>query len=288
MKSQKTIILCYLFFALATHIVLAAESKTILDVKRATDTYFKNKNWTPFAASIELEFYKHDALKSTCSGNILFDPFKKKLLMECFGKLGQPVFVFRNDDIRFLLYLPGMRHAWQGDMFQLEYSTEFDSHLKPLDLYRAISPEPFSENQVIGAYGVSDGLELEIEKPYETIRYLARRMILNEHSQVENETFLTPDQSISTVVIREKFKKLKNKIDPVNSRFFYAEQTTVTHPETGDKTILKIKKVTLHPAFPDTAWVLSMPEDIPIDPIYEGKPVYLTEEQRKDALASGE
>lgn len=265
-----------------------AELKTVLEVKQATDNYFHNKNWTPFAASIELSFYKQDTLRSTCTGTLLFDPLKKKLLMECFGRLGQPVFVFRNDDLNFLLYLPGMRNAWQGDMFQLEYSPEFDSHLKPLDLYRAVSPEAFSENQVIGAYGMSDGMELEIAKPYQGSSYLARRIILDEHGQVENETFLTPDGAETTVVVREGFNKIKNKLDAVNSKFYYAPETVVTHAETGDKTVLKMKNMTLHESFPDDAWVISMPEDVPLNPIEDGKPVFLTPEQAKDAHASQE
>lgn len=267
-------------FLLLSSQAFAAEPKTILEVEQATDNYFKNKNWTPFSASIELSFYKQDTLKSTCSGNLLFDPLRKKLLMECFGRLNQPVFVFKNDDLNFLIYLPGMRHAWQGDMFQLEYSPEFDSHLKPLDLYRAVSPEPFSERQVIGAYGVSDGIELEIAKPYQGSQYLARRLILDKKGQVDHETFLAPDGGETTVVTREEFKKIKNKFDSVNSRFYYAVKTSVSHPETGDKTVLVLKNITLYEQFPDDAWVISMPEDVPLDPVAEGKPVYLTEEQR--------
>lgn len=267
---------------------LASEPKTVLEVKQANDTYFKNKNWTPFAASIELSFYKQDQLKSTCTGTLLFDPLKKKLLMECSGKLNQTVFVFRNDDLNFLVYLPGMGQAWQGDMFQLEYSPEFDSHLKPLDLYRAVSPEAFSENQVVGAYGVSDGMEIEIAKPYQGTTYLARRLILDENAQVKNETFLAPDGVETTVVIRDSFERQKNKFDVINSRFFYAPQTTVIHPETGDKTILRMNNITLHERFPDDAWVVSMPESVPLNPIDEGKPVILTPEQAKDAKNSEE
>lgn len=288
MTSKNKIILCSLFFAFAAHAVLAAEPKTILEVKRANAAYFKNKNWTPFAASIELSFYKQDILKSSCTGALLFDPLQKKLLMECFGALEKPVFVFRNDDLNFLVYLPGMGQAWQGDMFQLEYSPEFDSHLKPLDLYRAVSPEAFSENQVAAANGMSDGMELEIVKPYQSSNYLARRIILDDNGQVENETFFAPDGAATTVVIRDGFKKIKNKMDAVNSRFYYAEQTTVTHPENGDKTILRMKNITLHERFPDDAWVVSMPEDVPLNPIDEGKPVILTPEQEKDAKAAEE
>jgi len=278
MRSKNNTVFCFLLFFLAPHTVFAAEPKTPFDVKQAANIYFKNKNWTPFAASIELSFYKNDELKSTCSGTLLFDPLKKKLLMECFGKLGQPVFVFRNDDLNFLLYLPSMRQAWQGDMFQLEYSPEFDSHLKPLDLYRAISPEAFSENQVVGAYGMSDGMELEIVKPYQATNYLARRIILDQRGQVKNETFLTPDGAELTVVVREGFKQLKNKWDAINSTFYYAPETAVTHAETGDKTILKMTSVTLHESFPEDAWVISMPEDVPLNPLDEGKPVFLTPE----------
>ncbi len=270
------------------HAVFAAEPKTVLEVKQATDTYFHNKNWTPFAASIELAFYKQDVLKDTCTGTLLFDPLQKKLLMDCFDRLNQPVFVFRNNDTDFLLYLPGIHNAWHGDMFQLEYSTEFNSHLKPLDLYRAVSPEAFSENQVGAANGMSDGMELEIVKPYQGTNYLARRLILDEKGQVENETFFAPDGVATTVVIRDSFKKLKNKMDAVNSKFYYAQQTTVTHPENGDKTILRMKNITLRERFPDDAWVVSMPEEVPLNPIDEGKPVFLTPEQAKDGRASEE
>ncbi len=261
----------------------AAEPKTILEVKRAAGNYFKNKNWTPFAASIELSFYKQDALQSACTGTLLFDPLRKKLLMECFGESRQPVFIFRNDDLNFLLYLPGMRRAWHGDIFQLEYSTEFASHLKPLDLYRAVSPEAFSEKQVAGAYGMSDGMELEIVKPYEGHHYLARRLILDDKGQVQNETFLTPDGSVTTVVIRGGFKKIKNKLDAVNSKFYYAPQTTVAHPGTDDKTILKMKNITLYEAFPEEAWVVALPENVPLNPIDNGQPVFSTKEHAKDA-----
>lgn len=266
----------------------AAEPQTVLELKRATDTYFRNKNWTSFAAAIELTFYQKEELKSTCSGTLLFDPLKKKLIMECSGKLNQPVFVFRNDDLNFLLYLPGMRHAWQGDMFQLEYSPEFDSHLKPLDLYRAVSPEAFSEDQAISAYGMRDGMEIEIEKPYENTRYMARRLLLDFQGQVRNETFFTPDGTETTVVTRENFKQLDNPFDSINKVFYYAEQTSVFHPETGDKTVLKMTHVTLNQGFPEDVWVVSMPEDVPLDPLYEGKPVVLTPEQRADAKLAGE
>lgn len=286
--SLPLVLCCSLLLPAVLQTASAAEPQTVLELKRATDTYFQNKNWTSFAASIELSFYKQDELKSRCTGTLLFDPLKKKLMMECSGQLNQPVFIFRNDDLNFLIYLPGMRHAWQGDMFQLEYSPEFDSHLKPLDLYRAVSPEAFSEEQAISAYGMRDGMEIEIAKPYEGSHYMARRLLLDYNGQVQNETFFTPDGTETTVVTRENFKKINNKFDTVNSRFYYAEQTSVTHPETGDQTILKMTNVTLNAGFPEDAWVVSMPEDVPLDPIYEGKPVILTPEQRADAKLAGE
>lgn len=245
----------------------AAEFKTVLEVKNATETYFRNKNWTPFAASIELVFYEEDAIQSRCSGALLFDPLRKKLLMECYGESGFPVFIFKNDDVHFVLYLPGREKAWAGDIFQLEYSDDFSGYLRPLDLYRAVSPEPFSEGQAIGAYGVNEGMELEIAKPYQGSRYLARRMIVNSRGQVEHESFMTPDGDIKTVVVREIFEKIKNKLDHLNTKFYYAPQTFVVHPETGHRTLLQIKKVVLYESFPDEAWTVRIPETISIESV---------------------
>ncbi len=254
--------LLLVFLLFPQMLTFSAEPKTILEVKQGTDIYFKNKNWTPFASEVELSFLKDDALQSSCSGTLLYDPLKKKLLMECYGKSGQLVFIFKNDDLHFLLYLPGMKQAWEGNIFELEYSPEFDSHLKPLDLYRAISPEPFSENQALNAYGVTDGMELEIAKPHQGKPYLARRLILNSKGQVMNETFLTPDGTETTVVIREKFENLPNQVDVLNSKFYFAPQTTVFHPETGDKTILAIKSVRLYDQLPSEAWKVLLPEEL--------------------------
>ncbi|HCM42371.1 MAG TPA: hypothetical protein DIS66_03535 [Candidatus Omnitrophica bacterium] len=259
--------LCFLSLVLASFPAAAAEPKTVLELKQATDTYFKNKNWTPFAASIELLFYKENGAQSRCTGTLLFDPLRKKLLMDCMGESGLPVFIFKNDDLEFMLYVPGMNRAWFGNMYELEYSPDFDSHLKPLDLYRAASPEPFSEDQAISANGVGEGMEIEIAKPYQTIRYMARRIILNHHGQVEHETFLTPDGTATTVIVREKFKKMKNKFDGINTRFYYAPQTILTHPETEDRTVMNISNVTLHAGFPDEAWEMEIPESVPIDEI---------------------
>ena len=237
----------------------ASEPKTVLELKQATDTYFRNKNWTPFAASIRLSFYQQDEVKSHCYGTLLYDPLKKKLLMECFNGAGTPVFVFKNVDLNFLLYLPGIRKAWQGNIFELEYSLDFASHLRPLDLYRAVSPEAFSENQAVSAQGVSDGMEIEIAKPYQNRMYLARRLILNEKGQVKSEAFLTPDGAETTVVTREEFKKMKNQWDWISAQFFYAPQTAVIHPENGDKTLMEMKNLTLHGALPDEAWAVKIP-----------------------------
>lgn len=255
------------FFFLFSFCLHAAEPKTVLELKQATDTFFRNKNWTPFAASIELLFYKANGAQSRCSGTLLFDPLRKKLLMDCMDESGLPVFVFKNDDLEFMLYMPGLNRAWFGNMYQLEYSLDFDSHLKPLDLYRAASPEPFSEDQAVSANGVGEGMEIEIAKPYQSIRYMARRIILNKHGQVEHETFLTPDGTATTVIVREKFKKMKNKFDRINTKFYYAPQTIVTHPETEDRTVMNISNVTLHHSFPDEAWEMEIPESVPIDEI---------------------
>lgn len=263
--------LCSLAFVAAflsfTCFAFAAEPKTVLELKQATDTFFRNKNWTPFAASIELLFYKANGAQSRCSGTLLFDPLRKKLLMDCMDESGLPVFVFKNDDLEFMLYMPGMNQAWFGNMYQLEYSPDFDSHLKPLDLYRAASPEPFAAEQAISANGVDEGMEIEIAKPYQTIQYMARRIILNKHGQVEHETFFTPDGTATTIIVREKFKKMKNKFDRINTKFYYAPQTIITHPETEDRTVVNISHVTLHASFPDEAWEIEIPESVPIDEI---------------------
>lgn len=257
---------CALIFCLGSA-GYSAEPKTADELKKATDAFFGNKNWTPFAASFDLYFYQENEKQNACSGALIFDPLRKKLLMDCFDESGQAVFVFKNDDLNFTLYLPGIARAWTGGIFELEYSDEFQSHLHPLDLYRAISPEPFEESQAISANGVYEGMEIEIAKPYGNSRYLARRIILNKHGQVEHETFFTPGGSITTVVIRELFQSMKNKYDTINSIFYFAPQTIVLHPEEGEKTVMNIKKVTLYEAFPDEAWELKLPDEVKAESI---------------------
>ena len=107
-------------------------------------------------------------------------------------------------------------------------------------------------------------MELEIEKPYQGRRYLARRLILNNRGQVKSETFFTPDGAESTVITREHFEKIKNKWDWLKSQFFYAPETSMMHPQNGDKTVMKMKNMTLHGALPDNAWTVTIPANVQI------------------------
>ena len=100
----------------------------------------RRASWIAFKAKVMLHFYQEEEEKASCFGRLLYDRLEEKVVLSCVDNRNKLLFTFKTSDRDFELYLPAMKNVYEGNIFSLSDSPEINSHLKPLDLYRALKP----------------------------------------------------------------------------------------------------------------------------------------------------
>ncbi len=97
-------------------------------------------NWIALNGDLSLEFLTPQGKKVTCRAELVYQRLDEKILLKGFNEKNEPLFIFKTSDRNFELYLPLISEFYHGSIFDLEDSPEIQSHLKALDLYRALKP----------------------------------------------------------------------------------------------------------------------------------------------------
>ncbi|HTL47898.1 MAG TPA: hypothetical protein VL688_07525 [Verrucomicrobiae bacterium] len=168
-------------------------------------------NWLGYKASVKLNFTTNHGQTATCQGTLTYLRLEEKILLQCYNSNKNTLFVFKTSDLDFELFMPMQKTLYQGNIFDLEFSDDVDSHIKPYDLYRALKPMiiPFgsvrleSRDKLLTTFVVAETRKGET--------YWGRRVTANEKGDVLLEDYFDADGNPTLAVKREDYKKVSGK-----------------------------------------------------------------------------
>lgn len=220
-----------------------------------------NAGWTALKAKVTLQFMAGDKTLAACSGDLTYQRLDEKLLLQCFNPEQKMVFAFKTDDRRFELYLPGKKAAFRGNIFELEDSPDIESHLKPLDLYRALKPKSIPADKTILQKWTGGLFFLNISDENRGVPHLARRMLVTKDGQVQEEVYYNDDGKTDVIIQRLKFKNF-NFVDGTGDNIPYPGKILISSAIGGLKTMIDFNQIQFFALLENQNWDLSVPPDI--------------------------
>jgi len=233
----------------------AAFGKSPLSVSEMVEQFEKNnRSWVYYEAEIDLDFYLAGGEKRTCGGKLFFQRLSEKFLLTCADAKNNPLFAFRAEDMLFGLHLPADGVLITGNIFDLEFSGEFESFVKPLAVYRALKPYMPSPSEVRAETRGENWVELIQEKIYHDKTYPARKLILTSEGTITDEMFLMPNGELTTRIRRKNFQAL-----PWKKPSSIATAILIQSPKDKTQLVLTIKKILSTELPEDDVFLLKVP-----------------------------
>ena len=220
----------------------------------------RKASWIAFRADLVMSFLTREGEIASCGGELFYQKLDERILLKCTNAEGKLLFVFRTEDKFFELYLPARSTAFQGNIFDLDDSLEIESHLKPLDLYRALKPAAFPSAETIMKEWNREEIRIQILGRWEDDPYLAREMVASLQGDVKEETYYSPLEEPTLIIRREGFRKISPKKKGGRNAVIFPEHVNIESPETGEMTSLFFKSIRFSPSFESEAWTFPLPE----------------------------
>lgn len=161
--------------------------------------------WIGFRSEVSLQFMAPEGQKGTCKGNLLYHRLDEKILLSCFNEKNKPVFYFKTDDSKFQLYLIPHQTVYQGSIFELQSSPAIQSHLQPLDLYRALKPQVLVPSETSLGEEAEDKIVLRVKKDGKT----ARQLQMTAEGDVVREIYFNEEEKPSVEIQRADLEEVK-------------------------------------------------------------------------------
>lgn len=180
------------FLALFLICASAYAAQNLTDTIEKIET--RRGRWTSFHGFLRMNFSTPQGKTADCRAEIYYNRLEEQIALKGFRENRELLFIFRTDDRNFRLYLPKRETEFTGTIFDLEDSPALHSHLKALDLYRALKPGLIREN------------DAEIEESSAGLTLLksgVRNLWVNVQGDVLKETF-----GVKTSIERSDFKKI--------------------------------------------------------------------------------
>ena len=198
----------------------------------------RHYRWVAFRADVVLFFVAPGANgQAMCGGEPIYERLQERMLLSCQDSEENTVFVFRTLDRLFDLYIPSQNTLYHGSIFDLEDSPDVESHLKMMDLYRALKPGMFDPNrsQVESSSGVS--ISLNIFSGPENGAPLSRKIYLTPQGDVLGELFFDQSGQVVTEIQRYDFREIPSRSGGFETVIF-PKKVTVVSPRTGRNTAI--------------------------------------------------
>lgn len=190
----------FLFIAAPLH----AETSTA-DMVRKME--IRRGFWTSLHGFLHMNFSTPQGKSAQCMAELYYNRLEEEIILKGFRGDKELLFIFETNDRDFRLYLPKQKTLFHGTIFDMEDSPDIHSHLKALDLYRALKPGLLrAENTA--ATESDHGLTL-LETPQ-------RKVWVNITGDVLKESY-----SEKNTIERSNFKK----ISPEGKSVFYYPYT---------------------------------------------------------------
>lgn len=264
MRKASGRILLFLFFLLSAFLQTPGMSQNSDLNPNALARLIHNRrgNWIALKADLRLEFLTPQGKKITCRGKLVYHRLDEKIRLKGFNDKQELLFAFKTFDRNFELYLPLLAEDYQGSIFDLEDSPEIQSHLKALDLYRALKPGVIPVERMSATLEKDGGVLIKITKG-KSGPALSRELTASRKGDVSREVFYSTDGTPATEIRRSDFKEIKNKQSPAAVFPFRIEIEVYSKsaPAAGTKkTILIFDRLELLSEIQDSEFALSVPE----------------------------
>ena len=220
-------------------------------------------SWIVLQADVGIHFVDKAEQNGICQGTLSYHRLDEKLVVDCHTPLGKHVFGFKAEDRDFELYLPSNKTVYYGNIFDLQDSPDIESHLKPLDLYRALKPGFIPKNQIEIEELNDQVLHLKIFDSLQSQQtYLSREALLTKEGDIVEELFMNFKSEPLTKIQRADYRKISEGNDAA-----YPHQVMIDDLPDERKTTIAFSEVYFASELDESHWHLNIP--------YDTKKVYL-------------
>lgn len=241
----------FLILALAFSLPVSARTDTEGIIRKIE---MRRGLWVSLKATLSMEFSTPQDKKAACRAELVYDRLDERILLKGFNEKNEPLFMFRTDDRNFDLYLPPANTVFSGSIFDLEDSPQIHSHLKALDLYRALKPMalPAGKTSVANEDGL---LKLEIKNRKD----IERALFANENGDTVKEIYYRRGGVIKTSIERSGFKEFKKN----KETFAFPSVIRIeSYAAAGEnKTLLNFESSDFNPIMDEGVFNLELPRD---------------------------
>jgi hypothetical protein len=213
------------------------------------------------APKLRLKFRTPRGKKAECRGELVYQRLDEKILLKGYNEENALLFVFKTTDHDFELYLPREQARFTSNIFALEFSPEIHSHLKALDLYRALKPLSIpSEGTAVEKAGSETRLKVRGKKG--NLSFIAREVTANPQGAVLNEIYYGPDKKPRAVIAREDFREVeRSKKEKFLFPYRVIIKSAVDSVDEGafDKTVMEFESIDFNAPLEDADFAFEPP-----------------------------
>jgi hypothetical protein len=204
---------------------------------------YRHYRWVALRADVVLFFVSPGNVnQGMCGGELLYHRLDERMLLTCYDAEKNLVFAFRTLDRRFDLYIPSQNTLYHGSIFDLEDSPEVESHLKLIDLYRALKPGMFDPRRTEVSATSDIKISLDVFGGGGGEKYLSRKAYVTPSGDVVGELFFSLEGQTLTEIQRHDFQEINERVGSFTSIFF-PKKITIVSPSTGKNTAIFFSKV---------------------------------------------
>jgi len=233
--------------------------------------------WIAYQADLTVHFFTEDNKSASCQGELTYHRLDEKILLSCSNVNDELLFIFKTDDRLFDLYIPAQNTAFHGNIFDLEDLPEIESHLNPLDLYRALKPMVLPSRQVYVESWNKKEVHLKVFGNKDHRAYLSRRLKANFEGDILWETYYSFDEKPQVMIERSDYQNRHPTDEGDEQEIVYPHQITIESQTKSRKTVLIFNQVKFLSFVEEAMWNFSIPDDTEIL-----SAEMLKEEQMKD------
>ncbi len=219
----------------------------------------RRSDWTLFKAKLMLHFFQEDEAKASCFGQLSYDRIEEKIVLSCVGTQNKLLFIFKTFDRRFELYLPASQTVYEGNIFALNDSPDIDSHLKPLDLYRALKPFVIPLNEAFVERADKTHTGIKIYSKYHENRYVSRKLVATSEGDVPFEIYYSQKEMPVTVIRRQNYRRMPLSKD-TKTKVVLPARIDIESVASKTRTMLLFKKVDFPARFEEQE--MTYPENV--------------------------